>query len=163
MNNQYKWLTLYSSYFYIFELLYEICFCSSSPLSFSLVCLWSDHWVTHPYSIKHTTTCGSRAHKHELISLQGNEEWGEREGRESNSPSLPIHIHLSLGHILAPLPHNEMVIPPHNEETGLGPSAVSEGDETKMGSWELGSRSPSPARKFFQTSSWRLRDNRHIQ
>lgn len=114
------------------------------------VSLQSDQRVTHPYSLKPTTTCGSRAHKHELIFPSGEQGMGRK--RESNSPSLSvIHVHLSSDHIPAPLPHNETVIPPHNEESGLGTSAACEGDETKIGPWESRSGSPSEWGNSFQS------------
>lgn len=120
----------------------ELFFTCSWQLASSFVLLpvplRSDQSVTHPYSIKCTTTCGSGAHKHELISLKG-----ERRKDKSNSPSLHIHVHLSSDHIPSPLPHNETVIHPHNEESRPGTSAACEGDETKMGSWESRSRSAS--------------------
>lgn len=50
--------------------------------------------------------------------LRGISKWKNRD-RKRESPSVPLHVHLSLDYIPAPLPHNEMVIPANNEKTEL--------------------------------------------
>lgn len=95
----------------------------------------------------------------------GEREWTPQMGRKQRDKSIVslfLSLHLSSGHIPAPLPHNEPVIPPHNKETSLGTSAVSEEAETNTGSWEWRSRSalPSSERSFIQANPWWLQERR---